>query len=113
MHQALQSAYKKWSCPKRPLRRMRAVNASGLGNLDVADDIRVRAFLAACIHRCCGIAVCRAIDYGSVGVERARIQDRVDLRIRPACVIEYSPVNVVAGDVRRGARIPGQIHAVG
>ncbi len=61
------------------MRRIISEACRWLGNLNVADDVRVATFLITRIHRSCRVAVRIPVDHGRVGVQRIRVQQRIDL----------------------------------
>lgn len=85
-----------------------------LRDLNVGDDIRVAALLVARIDCSRRVAVGRAIADLVIGVQRAPVQGRVDLRERSASRVGIdSAIDVVAGNVRRRARVPRESNVVG
>ena len=53
-------------------------------NLKIADDIGIAAFLAACVHRCCRIAIGNTVHDRGIGIESRRVKHGIYLRVGSA-----------------------------
>ena len=80
-------------------------------DLEIRDDIRVAAFLITRIDRGRSVTIRTSVHDDAVRIQRSGIQHRIDLREGSAGRVRiYRAIDVVAGNARRRARSPRQVH---